>query len=185
MKKKKKWVIILLLLLLMLFLAWLIVSRPASAPLHKNSNQEENKSDFSDNEKDSEELTPEEVLKQMETDDSMGENISLAIVSPEEKTFMPGQARLWRAEFSGIDSDDGFKADCQWKFYLNENNEEVLYREQEISSSVSKETPKACGFTSTFIEKTGKLRASLEVKIKNFSGETLEEYKDEKEYVVQ
>ncbi|MDZ7611721.1 MAG: hypothetical protein U5L10_03075 [Candidatus Moranbacteria bacterium] len=193
MKKRKKWIIIVLLLLLILFLAWLVFSRPASAPSEQVSDQREvnkneiegNKDGISEDKNNSGELTPEDVLKSLETDDSMGENVELEIVSPEEKSFMPRQARLWRAEFSGIDSKDSFRVECQWKFYLNENNEEVLHQEKEISSSTSKESPKACGFTSTFIEKTGKLRVSLEAKIKNFSGEILEEYEAEREYVVQ
>jgi hypothetical protein len=129
-------------------------------------------------------LTPEEVIKQLEGGDTLGDNLQLAIVSPEEEVFMPGQARLWRAEFSNIETDDYFTAECKWSFYLNENNEEVLYKEQEISSGVSKNSPQVCGFTSTFIEKRGELRAVLDVKITKSSGEIIGEHQAERTYRV-
>lgn len=148
-------------------------------------NQAENSYNKTGDEREDSELTPEEVLKALEQDDSLGNSADLEIISPEEKIFMPQQARLWRAEFSGIESDDSFRVDCEWDFYLDQNNKEKLYKEMDKVSRVSKENPQVCGFTSTFIESAGKLRVVLKTKVKNNEEEILGEYSAEREYQVQ
>lgn len=182
-KKDRKWLLILLLLLLLLIFGLFFYRARLGAPKEVEAPQLNEEQIAEDgNESD---LSPEDVLKSFEQDDSLGSNVELSIVSPEEDTFMPGQARLWRGEFANIETEDSFRADCHWKFYLNQNNEEVLYKEMENASGVSKQNPKVCGFTSTFIESRGVLRAELNIKVKNNSGETLENYQAERKYTVQ
>ncbi|MFO7807076.1 MAG: hypothetical protein R6V40_01480 [Candidatus Moraniibacteriota bacterium] len=177
-KKKKKWLIVVIILLIALGLFF-------SRTLFRNSNVSQEAAPIEQNPPKEAELTPEQALKELETDDSLGENVELKIASPEEEVFMPQQARLWRGEFSGIESDDSFMTKCHWKYYLKQDNEEEeLYKEFEKDSRTAKSRPITCGFTSTFIGKSGELRAVLEVKVKNSKGEISEEYKAEKRYIV-
>lgn len=125
----------------------------------------------------------EEEIEEVPT--SLGENVNMRLVSPEGESFEKGQARMWRAELEGIEKEKGFRATCHWEFFLNENNDEVLYQEMDNSSIVSKEDPKLCGFTSTFIEKRGKLRAKLTAEIKNAYGEVIETFTAERSYTVE
>ncbi len=182
-KKDRKWLLILLLLLLLLIFGLFFYRARLRAPKEVNAPQLSGEEAAEDGGKS--DLSPEDVLKSLEQDDSLGSNVELSITSPEEETFMPGQARLWQGEFANIETDDSFRADCHWKFYLNQNNEEVLYKEMENASGVSKQNPEVCKFTSTFIESRGVLRAELNVEIKSNSGETIEGYQAERKYTVQ
>jgi hypothetical protein len=72
--------------------------------------------------------------------------------SPLEKEFMPGQARLWKVEVSDFDHQMGTAYYyCDFIFYLNG----VKYREMLDN--------RGCGFTGTFIDKEGSLRAEAKV----------------------
>ncbi len=102
-------------------------------------------------------LTPEDIIKQLEGDTSLE---------------------------GDIENASSFGVNCHWKFYINENNEEVLYKEMENRSGVSKEDPEICGFTSTFIDKVGKLRVVLDAEVVKNSDEVLESFIAEKEYIV-
>ncbi len=129
-------------------------------------------------------MSPEEVIESLEPDDFFGDSVKLEIISPEEEVFLASQARMWQAKFSGIESDDSFRVDCHWRFYLIQNNEEILYEEMEKPSGVSQSKPEICGFTSTFISSRGKLRAELSTKVKNIYDEIVGEYTAEKTYQV-
>lgn len=128
--------------------------------------------------------TPEQVLqelKDLENPQAQGP-LSAKIVSPQGKTFSVSQARLYNAEIENAISSLYKDTDCNWKFYLDENNEEILYREQTVPVSSNDH----CGFTSTFIDKRGKLRVLVEVVISDEeTGEVLDTYSAEKEYTVQ
>jgi hypothetical protein len=137
-------------------------------------------------------LTPEEVIAQMERAEGIGVEqgpIEVEIISPEEKSFMPSQARHYRAEIKGLKT--GSSCYCDWKFYLNENNEEVLYREMDDRQCTSvgenqngEDRLYVCGFTTTFIDKIGELRVEVEVEVEK-QGEIVETEKAYKKYIVQ
>ena len=186
-KRKKKLVLVIFLVIaiLLFFFLYKNVFAPTTDPKEKPEGTSQQSEAGLEAENSEEELSPEDVLKMLEKDDSPGGNLELVIISPEEDTFMPGQARLWRAEFANIESDDSFPVECIWKFYLNQNNEEVLYKEQETRSGVSKSSPNVCGFTSTFIESRGELRAEVTAEVINSNGEIIQTYRAEKSYRVQ
>lgn len=134
----------------------------------------------SDNSEDTGEMTPEEALQRLNEEEGIGKEqgpVSVSIVSPKEETFMPRQARMYKAEVEGMER--GFRCECKWKFYLNERGEEVLYREME-SPCVNN----SCGFTSTFIEKIGKLRVHVDVDVKNSKKGTVYSTSTDREYLV-
>lgn len=128
------------------------------------------------------EKTPEQVLEEMdarENPESKGP-LSAEIVSPEGDTFEMSQARLYRAMVENRSTIFNQKTTCHWKFYLNEYSEEVLYKEMDTPV-----TGDRCGFTSTFIDKRGKLRVVLEVStVDTKTNETLESFTTEKNYLV-
>ena len=173
MKKDKKIVIGVVVLLLVLF-AWGRLTGAGEEVVDDTQGVGEEKT-----------LSPEEVLEGMEESVFLSDQASLEIISPEEDVFIPRQARMWQGELRGIEGEGGFMADCHWRFYLNENNDEVLYKEMENRSSVSKESPKVCAFTSTFIESRGELRAELEIQVKKMSNEVVGEFKAERTYRVE
>jgi len=179
MKDKKLQILLLVLLLLLLTYSIYLIFFKKDTPNVVNNQRVENVEDMTDDT-----LTPEEVLELLERDDNLGEDVQMSIIGPEGKIFSQGQARMWEAELENIESDDSFGVNCHWKFYLNENNEEVLYKEMENRSGVSKEDPTLCGFTSTFIDRIGKLRVVLNAEIVNYSQEVLETYTAEREYTV-
>lgn len=111
-------------------------------------------------------------------------NLKLEIISPVEEKILPRQARMYNAFITGNGKYESAKVNCHWKFYLNENNEEVFYKELENTSILSIEDKEICGFTSTFMEKAGVLRVELTAKISNFAGEELESVSAEKNYIV-
>lgn len=111
--------------------------------------------------------------------------VTVSIVSPEEETFIPGQARMWSAKIENFEDDIGKFGFCEWKFYLNENNQEKLYKEQNIRTVLATGGDNTCGFTSTFIESRGKLRVEVIVLVKDFGENLVETYKAERSYIVQ
>lgn len=113
--------------------------------------------------------------------------VELTIVSPEEETFIPRQARMYDAVIANFTpSITGYStASCRWKFYLNENNEEALYKEMTNRAIVTAERKNICGFTSTFIESRGELRVELNLDILDKDGNVLETLVAERKYRVQ
>lgn len=110
--------------------------------------------------------------------------IEVIIISPEEKMFQARQARMWSAKIDNFEDEYGKFGFCEWRFYLNENNEEVLYKEQTVRTVLSAGGDNTCAFTSTFIEKVGKLRVEVTVLIKDFQENLIETFKAERNYIV-
>ena len=126
-------------------------------------------------------LTPEEVLARMDKEEWIWViqwPIEVNIISPEEEKFMPGQARFYKAEIKGL--EQGYSCECNWKFYLNEYDEETLYREMSGQC-----TPDRCGFTSTFIDSRGNLRVHLDVNVKNRNWDIVQTGSNEKFFRVE
>ena len=106
--------------------------------------------------------------------------VTAVFESPKEKTFLKGQARMWSVEVNGLDKvggependilaqlGNGVRSQCHFTFYIDG----VKYKE--------KRDNKTCGFTSTFINKTGSLRAKVEVEVYKETAE----YDDEMNYL--
>lgn len=167
--KNKKWLILILLICILL---GIIIFRPKSSltpPTGLQNNTE---------------VVEEETALTPPTADENLPPVSVTIVSPEEETFSPSQARLWKAQVHNYVSEFGQLASCEWRFYLNENNEEVLYREQETSAILSTGGDNTCAFTDTFIDRQGKLRAEVTVHVKDMQDNILETFVAERNYVV-
>ena len=111
-------------------------------------------------------------------------NLKLEIISPKEEVIFPGQARMYSAYMSGNTLWESAKIDCHWKFYVNENNEEVLYQQMENNSMIATGEKEVCGFTSTFMDKIGTVRVELTAELSSFAGEFLERVSTDREYVV-
>jgi hypothetical protein len=110
--------------------------------------------------------------------------LSLEIIGPEGDTIFPAQARMYEAHIKGNAKYASAKINCHWKFYLNENNDEVLYQQMDNTSILGEAQKDVCGFTSTFMNKPGQLRVELTAKLSTFAGETLEEVVAERSYLV-
>ncbi|WKZ24097.1 MAG: hypothetical protein QY312_00615 [Candidatus Dojkabacteria bacterium] len=111
--------------------------------------------------------------------------LEVRITSPTEETFQPRQARMWSADILNFKGMITRFASCEWRFYLNENNSEALYQEQVTRAVLSEGKENTCGFTSTFIEKRGKLRVEVTVIVKDLQENELERYTAERNYIVQ
>ena len=179
-KETKKLLLILLLLLLLGYGIYAIFIKKDTSELVDT--QDTQTTETEDNQDGT--LTPEEVIGQLEGESTLEGDIVMSIVSPEEKTFIPNQARLWKAELKGIENDVSFAVNCHWKFYINENNEEVLYKEMENRSGLTKENPEICGVTSTFIDRVGKLRVVLQAEVVKSGNEIVDTFTAEREYTV-
>lgn len=166
--------------------AFVYSNKQKEADIVSESNLIENKRVQYDNTSDITEInekTPEQVLLEMEVRENPEINgpLSADIVSPVEESFQVSQARMYSAEITNGISSSFKKTECNWRFYLNENNEEVLYKEM----SVPMTGDSRCSFTSTFIDRRGKLRVELDVVLLDSnSGETLDSYVTEKVYLV-
>ncbi len=138
-------------------------------------------------EKDGEELTPEEVIARLNEEEGIGVEqgpVEAEIISPEEESFMPSQARLYRARIEGLEK--GSKCTCNWKFYLNEYDEEVLYQQMDDRPCTGGDLEEGlvCGFTTTFIKSRGDLRVHVDVEVEK-QGEIVQTAEAEKMYKVQ
>ena len=109
---------------------------------------------------------------------------TFSIISPEGDAFEKGQARGWKAKLENYESELDAMADCNWKFYLNENNEEILYQEQTGRVILSIDGKNYCGFTSTFIENRGELRVVVTINFTDKITQLEETYTAEREYIV-
>ncbi|HPQ79007.1 MAG TPA: hypothetical protein PLG47_00960 [Candidatus Dojkabacteria bacterium] len=137
---------------------------------------------------DSQEITVVEDTEETNLDEGvevMGKEhlLKLTIISPEEETFNPGQARMYNSLLEGNQKYDFASVRCNWKFYLNENNEEKLIQEMNNSSVMSGESKELCGFTSSFIDRVGVLRVVLNATLYNAIGD-LESVEAERTYTV-
>lgn len=111
-------------------------------------------------------------------------NLQLEIISPEGETIFPAQARMYNAMLTGNAKYEMAFVNCNWKFYLNERDQEALFRELDNRSVLSQPQQEVCGFTNTFIDKIGTLRIELTADLTNIAGETLESVTATRDYVV-
>jgi len=119
-------------------------------------------------------------------DNDQGEiehNLKLTIISPEEEYFAKSQARMYNALVEG-NGKYATTIKCIWRFYIDENNGEYLYKEQEIPGVLAGESKEICGFTTTMIDKRGKLRVELTMTVYNAVNENLETVVADRKYVV-
>lgn len=166
-KSKNKKIIIIILIFLALFLVINLLTKDDN----KNDNKivENNNEDiFVASEDENRALTPEEVIARMNKEEGIGVEqgpVDVEIISPKGEYSILSQSRLYEAKILGIES--GSRCSCDWKFYINENNEEYLYKEMSDLGCSRKTSAEVfiCGFTSTFIDKLGELRVHVDVKI--------------------
>jgi hypothetical protein len=184
-KKLRRLLLLLLLLLLLAYGIYAIFFKKDTSETVNNQSTETSQDESNNDDGEDGTLTPEDVIKQLEGESTLEGDIEMVIISPEGETFEPRQARLWKAEVRGIENDPSFGVNCHWMFYLNENNEEVLYKEMENRSGLTKEDPEVCAFTSTFIDRVGKLRVVLEAEVVKSGGEIVDTFTAEREYTVQ
>lgn len=175
MEKDKNKIIYILIIIVILILIILGIYKVIQNREAENITTEEATEENSDT------LTPEEVLEQMEEDETviLSDSAKVSIISPEGESFSIGQARMWEAEFVGIEKGS-FRATCHWEFYMNDE----LYKTMDNTSYTSLEDPTACGFTSTFIDVYGTLKVKLNIEAKNMYNDILGTYNTEREYSV-
>lgn len=193
-ESNQKWLIVLIIIVAVVLLILGCSNKDENANQNQSSSEIRSDQEFPDETDSQEELTPEEVIAQLDRAEGIGVEqgpIVVEIISPEEKSFMPSQARHYRAEIEGLKT--GSQCSCDWKFYLNENNEEVLYQEMldrpctpvgDENSQTVEDKIHVCGFTSTFIDKIGELRVEVEVEVEK-QDEIVEQASAEKIYTVQ
>lgn len=174
-RKKWLWLIIILLIIL-----GLIIFAVAKTGDKDSAKENETKTE------ESSELTPEEVLQGMDEGvEEVSGPVEIKIISPEGDTFVPRQARMWKAQIENLSLTYPDKATCDWKFYLNEYSEEVLYKEQSTQVTPDNDgTGKICAFTSTFIENRGELRVVVDLKVERSNGTSIDEYSGTRYYTV-
>ncbi len=78
-------------------------------------------------------------------------DIRISIDRPDGTEFYKAQARGWRLDIQGYNPGPGASKVCHWTFYLNG----VKFREMPDN--------KGCGFTSTFIDEKGSLKAEVRI----------------------
>lgn len=147
MNKKLRSALIILIILLLIVIAYYIFAK-------------EKQPTTTDNDESSLSTSSKQEEQQEPLDNSP---VTLSIISPEGETFEARQARMWKAKLENFKDETSVMADCKWQFFLNENNEEVLYKEQDGRAVLSTGGGNSCTFTSTFIEKRGKLRAVITI----------------------
>ncbi|MFP4515078.1 MAG: hypothetical protein ACLFNO_03700 [Parcubacteria group bacterium] len=166
-KSKTKKIIISIVIFLALFLFISLITGNDN----ENNNEivgDDNGASFVEAEDDDGELTPEQVIERMNREEGIGIEqgpIEVEIISPEGEISTVGQSRHYQAQVLGL--ENGSRCSCDWQFYLNENNEEYLYKEMTDRPCTYRTSPEkqVCGFTSTFIEKIGELRVSVDVEV--------------------
>lgn len=139
------------------------------------NNSEKQKEDTVNNDTD--------MLEEKNAEDKIEHNLQLSIISPEESIIYSAQARMYEALVEG-NGKYSKMVKCNWKFYLNENNEEVLYREQDNTGILSGESKKLCAFTSKFIDRVGKLKVVLTMTVYDAANPNIETITAQREYTV-
>ncbi len=170
-KNNKYLLIILISLLLLLALFFFFKDRTSRK---ESSEINDDTVSLNQDERESEEENGKEVIH----------DLKLTIISPEGETFEKGQARMYKAHIEGNGKYESALLKCKWEFYLNENNQEVLYKEIENTGVLGLDPKDVCGFTSTFIENEGVLRVKLTLTVYNASDDNLETLSAEREYAV-
>lgn len=173
---KQKYIVIAITLLLLILFSWRVIdsrirhTTPAPTPTPTPSAETSEELDIF--------ATPEH-MKNPEN-----HNLTLEITSPEGDKIFPAQARMYQAYIKGNAKYQMAKILCHWKFYLNENNDEALFREMENSSILGEGEKDVCGFTNTFIDRPGQLRIELTAELTTIAGDPLESVVAERAYLV-
>ncbi len=190
MQKRKTLIIVLLILLLIAFSLALSGRKEGAQTERTAAEQGDTADEQTDMAADQTEMTMEEYERELfknQRTEPQGP-IELAIVSPEEETFIPRQARMYEAVITNYRpvSLTGYDmASCRWKFYLNESNEESLYKEKTNRATLTAQSTNICGFTDTFIESRGELRVELNLDILDKDGNIVTTYVADRKYRVQ
>jgi hypothetical protein len=164
---KNKKIIIIIVIFLALFLLLSLIGGGDDENNNEMMGDNDGKS-IVEAEDDDNELSPEEVIARMDKEEGIGVEqgpVDVEIISPEEESFMPRQARYYQAQVLGL--ENGSSCSCDFKFYLNENNEEYLYKEMADRACARRASVegRVCGFTTTFIDKIGELRVQVDVEV--------------------
>lgn len=175
MEKKKKLIILILIVIVLIALGFFVKS------LFTKDNTDNTTEDNSNLEE--QEYSNDEELTEEEDSEEKPHDLKLSIIGPEGETFEKGQARMYKALAEGNGKWDN-RVKCHWEFFLNENNEEVLYQTMDNKSILSDDSQEVCGFTTTFIEKRGVLRVKLTMTVSNYADEDLETITAERMYTV-
>lgn len=168
MLNKKKLTILIIVILL-------VITTGIVFFVNKDSNEENQEIDNTVNNQQEEEEEEEE--------EKIEHNLKLSIISPEEEIIFPSQARMYNALAQG-NGKYSTLVNCHWEFFLNENNEEVLYKFMDNTGVLEGESKEICGFTSSFMDRIGKLRVVLTVTVSNYKNEILETVTAERRYIV-
>lgn len=178
-KSKKNIFLILLLLLFFIIIGFVFSKNQFSGGDSTDITQET--AETKDPDSSDEELTGEEVIELLEEREKVEITgpMSVEIVSPEEETFIPSQARMYKAVVTNFPKN-AF-GECEWLFYLNQYDQEELYQQQ--TTRVTQGS--SCAFTSTFIKSRGELRVEVRVVATNPPGEeVIAEAVGERKYTV-
>ncbi len=97
-------------------------------------------------------MSIEALQREMERDlNTSYSDIKIFIDRPDGVDFYKGQARGWRLAVEGYNPGPGASKICNWTFYLNgEKFREMLDN-------------RGCGFTHTFIDQKGSLKAEVRI----------------------
>jgi hypothetical protein len=164
-KSKTKKIIIIIVIFLAIFLFVSLITRNGDENNTKVMGDDNGTSSV---EAEDDELSPEEVIARMDKEEGIGVEqgpVDVEIIGPEGEAFMPRQARYYQAQVLGL--ENGSSCNCDFKFYLNENNEEYLYKEMTNRGCTRRASVEGqvCGFTSSFIAKVGELRVHVDVEV--------------------
>lgn len=173
MLNKKKLIILIIVILL-------VITTGIIFFVNKDSKEENQEIDNTVDNQQEESYTEEE---EEEEEKEIEHNLKLSIISPEEEIIYPSQARMYNALVQG-NGKYSTLVNCHWEFFLNENNEEVLYKNMDNTGVLAGESKEICGFTSSFMDRIGKLRVVLTVTIPNYQNEILETVTAERRYIV-
>lgn len=117
------------------------------------------------------------VLERLGGEDEEYVDPKVEITSPEGDRLMQGQANLFNADLAI--NRDGKQCLCRWQFYLNQYDQEELYKTQDTNCAND-----TCRFTS-YVEDSGQLRLKIDMILKDYQTEEEEIIaSDERNYKV-
>lgn len=170
---------------LIIFIFALVLGGCSKTENQNSNTQKSNETQAQQN--DDHTLTPEEVLAQMDAQEGVGLEqgpVTVNIISPTEEKFSQSQARFYNAKIDGLVA--GSSCSCDWKFYLNEYDEETLFQKMDNRQCTGSDRSQGlnCGFTSTFINSRGDLKVHVDVEVKK-DGQIVQTASAEKMYKVE
>jgi hypothetical protein len=111
-------------------------------------------------------------------------SLALTITGPDGESFSARQARKYVATLTGAEDLGAPFAKCHWRMFINERETETLLTEMENRSVISDTTSEICPFTSTFVDRQGKLRVELTVEVTTMGGDVVATARAERMYLV-